>query len=91
MITLDQSIDHFTAIGEMAKMKGDSSPEHLAIASFLRRLKRYEQCLADGTLVWAQDVQKSPARQEVAPAPVPTPATEQPIEKPKKTRRRKAE
>jgi hypothetical protein len=89
MITLDQAIDHFTAIGEMAKAKWDSAPEHLAIASFLRRLKRYEQCLAEGTLVWAQDIQKTPTRQEVAPAPVHMPTPEQPTEKPKKTRRRK--
>lgn len=69
IITIDEAIEHFEAIGAMAKSNGIDNPTHIQLAKYLRRLKRYEDCLASGELVWADSTNGMNAPQSSTPPP----------------------
>lgn len=54
-ITLDEAIAHFEAIDKSAKMSGVMNTNHGEIAKLLRRLRRYEDAIAKGELVWKKE------------------------------------
>lgn len=57
-ITLDEAIAHFEAIEKCARLSGLPETTHGQVARFLRRLKRYENAIEKGELVWQADAAK---------------------------------
>lgn len=55
-ISLDEAIAHYEAMHACMKLNGDACPAHDQIATFLRRLRRYEEALKAGELVWKEDL-----------------------------------
>lgn len=51
-ITLDEAIACFEAIDECARRSGLEETAYRQYARYLRRLKRYEEAIAKGDLVW---------------------------------------
>lgn len=57
-ITLDEAIAHFEAIEKCARMSGLPETTHGQVARYLRRLKRYEDAIEKGELVWREEMPK---------------------------------
>lgn len=57
-ITLDEAIAHFEAIDACARIGGEQCPIHSQLAWYLRRLKRYEEAIEKGELVWLEEMPK---------------------------------
>lgn len=57
-ITLDEAIAHFEAIATCARLSGLKETTHAQFARYLRRLKRYEEAIEKGELVWQADATK---------------------------------
>lgn len=63
-ITLDEAIAHFEAIDACARVGGEPCPIHSQLAWYLRRLKRYEDAIEKGELVWRADATKKAQNDE---------------------------
>ena len=54
--TLDDAIAQYEAIAECARLSGVKETTHGQVARYLRRLKRYEEAIEKGELVWRADI-----------------------------------
>lgn len=60
-ITLDDAIAHYDAVTEYVRQSGVASPVHAKYSAFLKQLKRYEEAIASGDLVWKKERKKKPS------------------------------